>query len=578
MSETEQKVPTQSKYYLGAYRDVTRFRILSLDGAGIYGLTEALLLKKLCDGNKKFLTEEQPIALFAGCSAGAINALLMAKYDRPRDAIDSGEMERFWQEAGLWSIATDWWGFPGILTPQASSHAAKEQFKRYFGDRTLADLKQNVLISTFAWSGMESLPGVDSIWTEGEAPPPPSPLACLWELWFPWLKGWLPPPPPPQPTPALWEKYYKCKSCWVTYEDPDPMAPVRVRHDNPEGISTDTYRHWQPRMIKVSDNNSLGITTEGLPPEIVNSIEKNPDKKARVTDVAWAAAAPPGIRELLYGLGDGASFTANPAPYAYSEMMQFLRWNVFNWDLGVSDPEKDAPSLLPLVGKRKSDGKERWTTSEKLLGYFRLPLCAHSAISMLSVGDGSSMPYLWPPNNNFGSMPFYTWLPSNLWRGSYYPPLAYMLQPANEAADNVMQELLGWKYCRLNPAIMEMPTIVACLLCFNPCSREWVIRTIRERMADRVTKNAIRLTLGYLEDDTVWATNKIPLPMPLGPCQNSELLEGLGLTLSKLEEKLDEVLKRIYKEGDRVPPPDPPFSELKVPGAAGNTIPEVSEP
>ena len=55
----------ESKFYLGTYREVPKYRILSLDGGGIYGLTEALLLKELCRRDQRFLTRGN-IFLFAG--------------------------------------------------------------------------------------------------------------------------------------------------------------------------------------------------------------------------------------------------------------------------------------------------------------------------------------------------------------------------------------------------------------------------------------------------------------------------------------------------------------------------------
>ena len=74
-----------------------RLRILSVDGAGIYGLTGAIWLRRLCLEDPSFLAPGN-VNLFAGISAGAINVLLLAKEPDPRRAVLDGRLERFWQE------------------------------------------------------------------------------------------------------------------------------------------------------------------------------------------------------------------------------------------------------------------------------------------------------------------------------------------------------------------------------------------------------------------------------------------------------------------------------------------------
>ncbi len=570
----------ESKYYLGAYRKVERNRILSLDGGGIYGLTEALLLKELCRRDRDFLTSDQPIALFAGCSAGAVNALLLAQYKNPRDAIKRGELEAFWEDARIWTPdPSDWWSAIG-LTPQASRRNWMEQLTQIFGDKTLGDLKQNVLISTYAWSGVGSLPGVPSRFTEGDEPTPPSPQTVLLEQWFPWLKGWLPPPPLPKPTRKLWEHYERNKNIWMRYDDPDPLVLKWARANKPEGYRTDSYRHWQPVMFTVFDNRPLG---EDLPKDL-----KNPYRNARIADVAYAAVSPPGLQAIVYGLGDGASFTANPAPHAYSQLMRYLRWNVYNpMDL-VPESERDErlyggskvrETVMPLVRPLNKDGEEskdgateKWNNSERLLAKDRLPLCAHSSMAMLSVGDGSAMPYMWPPTANLGSLPFYL-KPSNPWTGDFFPPSAFTIQAANEEADDLMREILGWNYFRLNPRVMEMPTAVASMLCNAPAARWWIVQAIRHQVRTSTPQTALDMAAKFMKDKPLrdkakedpwkskkWKENKISLPLPLGPCESDKLPEELR---EKLIADLDELLKPLE--------PPRPFGRVEAPGPPGKT-------
>ncbi len=80
---------------------------LSLDGGGIYGLCAALWLKALCQRNEHFLSRDG-IDLFAGTSAGAVNALLMARHANPREAVLDGELERYWKDQRSFSNRDPW--------------------------------------------------------------------------------------------------------------------------------------------------------------------------------------------------------------------------------------------------------------------------------------------------------------------------------------------------------------------------------------------------------------------------------------------------------------------------------------
>jgi len=133
-----------------------RYRILSIDGGGIYGLVSVLWLRKLCEQDEKFLSGND-IHLFAGISAGAITAALLAQHERPREALLSGALERFWAEQiGMFSNTVDpvqaWlslWGIGGWF----GEADFRQQLKAVFQDQTLADLKQPVFLSTFNWLG-----------------------------------------------------------------------------------------------------------------------------------------------------------------------------------------------------------------------------------------------------------------------------------------------------------------------------------------------------------------------------------------------------------------------------------------
>lgn len=135
-------------------KDPRRIRILSLDGGGIYGLTGAIWLRRLCEGNPRFL-DGQDIDVFAGCSSGAINALMLARHERPRDAVLAGELERFWTSPGPFSNSRplahllSYAGLRGWFSDIDLLGALRQ----VFGDIELGQLAHHVHISTFNWTG-----------------------------------------------------------------------------------------------------------------------------------------------------------------------------------------------------------------------------------------------------------------------------------------------------------------------------------------------------------------------------------------------------------------------------------------
>ena len=132
-------------------------RIVSMDGGGIYGLGTAIMLRKLCERDESFLGPGHTW-LFAGTSAGALNALLLAKEQNPRKIILDGELENFWREPGIYirDYATDWYGaimsFYG-LTAWMGQREMLDVLYKYMGRVTLGELEQKVLIATFDWTG-----------------------------------------------------------------------------------------------------------------------------------------------------------------------------------------------------------------------------------------------------------------------------------------------------------------------------------------------------------------------------------------------------------------------------------------
>jgi len=136
------------------------YRVLAMDGGGIFGVFTAIMLRKLCDAVPDFLREDR-ITLFAGTSAGAINALLLAKQDDPREAIERRTLEKFYKDERLYTNRLN--PVTGMLSLIGlASWAGEADFyallDEHFGDMKMKDLKHRVLITAFDLWGTRDAP------------------------------------------------------------------------------------------------------------------------------------------------------------------------------------------------------------------------------------------------------------------------------------------------------------------------------------------------------------------------------------------------------------------------------------
>jgi hypothetical protein len=127
------------------------YRVLSMDGGGIYGIFTAIMLRKLCERLPKFL-DENHAALLAGTSAGAVNALLLAKHESPRDAILNHTLENLFKDDRTYGNRLN--PVNGVLSLFGlTSWSGKADFysglEQHFGNMRMKDLKQRVLITAF---------------------------------------------------------------------------------------------------------------------------------------------------------------------------------------------------------------------------------------------------------------------------------------------------------------------------------------------------------------------------------------------------------------------------------------------
>ena len=142
------------------------FRVLALDGGGIFGYFTALMLKKLCLKHPDFLRNSQ-ITLFAGTSAGALISLLLARVENPREVVLSGELERFFSNGLLYSNNLE--PMKGLLslfgmTSWSGGADMMKLLDTYFGDLRMGDLKHRVLITSYNLAGKQTEPEQKRKW------------------------------------------------------------------------------------------------------------------------------------------------------------------------------------------------------------------------------------------------------------------------------------------------------------------------------------------------------------------------------------------------------------------------------
>jgi len=392
-----------------------RIRVLSMDGGGIYGLTGAYWLRQLCEQDPKFL-DPDCIHLFAGCSSGAINSLLLAMEESPREAVLSGRLEAFWKDPRVFentSPTGKWTSMMG-LTSWFHADDFLAVLSDYFGDRTLDDLKHTVQISAWNWTG-------DSRAARHAAPEPPKAPPG-----FEWM----------QPTISMWHA----------------AATGQLRHQTAP---------WRPKFFQ-------------------NLVDDDPDGAERLTDVAYWAATPPGFRPMRSGLGDGASFNANPAVPALALIVATSR----RWD----ETRKHRKIAKDRLGQKPD--------AVQVLG----------RVALFSIGSGQRLPHYCLSNFDLSSSLFQN-LPTNPLIGALASPTYYSLDAATEEAEFITRQLVGHRTYRLNPGVLNTPTVLAAWLARFPMARDALLQQIRAASCEPASAKAVEAGLKFLRskdwgDDT----------------------------------------------------------------------------
>ncbi len=417
-----------------------KIRILSIDGGGIYGLTSALWLRRLCEEREDFLDCDS-INLLAGCSSGSINCLLMAKHENPREAVLSGELERFWTAQKAFMNSHPYSSYLSYFGLASWFHSDDflAHLEEYFGDLTLGDLDHSVHVATYDWTGEAGDDRFSRAPRKNERNTSKDGFAFLSDL---------------------------ARPAWGSAS----RSGQRRSHGSPVlggSRAGQSREHWKPKFF----NN---VCTDDC------------DYRTRVVDVAYAAAAPPGFRAIRGGFGDGAVFTANPSVSALALVVRIYR----TIGQGVQSEGK-VPSSIRM--KKRDIEDIDWSPGD-LANVL-------SRTALLSIGPGQKLPHYSTSDFNHGFLTF-AMAPTNPDAGAWLPPNAYCLDPAaNEAAFIVRELLSPSRTLRLNPGILELPVVLASYLARIPHLNKWIVDEIYRATRSQDSETAIAATLEFLDSE-----------------------------------------------------------------------------
>ena len=121
------------------------YRIIAMDGGGTLSLLGLALMQRIEDARPGFLSSTD---MFAGTSAGGINATLLAMTELPESMLPAAS--RIWEEGMLMdtTLARLVTGATG-LTALASPRRLTEYLTSLLGERTLGDLALSIVIPAF---------------------------------------------------------------------------------------------------------------------------------------------------------------------------------------------------------------------------------------------------------------------------------------------------------------------------------------------------------------------------------------------------------------------------------------------
>lgn len=481
-------------------------RVLSIDGAGIYGYVGARWLRQLSERVPNFLApdDEHRIALFAGISSGAVNALLLAKHADPREALRTKELETFWKTPnGAFANTNPVASALSMMgmTPLFSTSDFLRQLKDHFGDMRIGDLKHPVLIGTFNFHGKS---GKIDFGDESD---------------LPWLsQGFRPPPPAAdekgssarlrQWRPKFFNNLrrnepdcdYRVVDIAFAAAAPPPLRAIRgglgdaaVFTANPsvECVTAllDLLTWLRPERRKAllltamrqaqADGHDRDLTRAAH--ELYDTIfneEGTLEAAQRAATETRAEVTPAAVP--LEPKEEAFSFAHDDEVRAVSE-----------FDEGAAAID---PAQLDAVRHRFVD-----LLMDEYTGIMQQ---VFRRARVLSVGDGVVEANYWLQNYALGNTP-YSQLPTNPAMKQWYPPSTLLaLDAPRQSAHYVTERLLGTlRYHRLNPPIMELPTVVATMMTRFWPWHDLLIQSIDKQVETETSLEGVERAADYLRND-----------------------------------------------------------------------------
>lgn len=476
-------------------------RVLSIDGAGIYGYVGARWLRQIWEKVPTFLAPDpaHEIALFAGISSGAVNALLLAKHEDPREALRTKELESFWKAPnGAFANTNPMASMLSMMgmTPLFSTSDFIRQLKEHFGDMRLGDLKHPVLIGTFNFHGSS---GKIDFGSESDLPwTSPDTFANLAPNTTPGsekrLRQWRP-------------KFFnnlrrnepdndvRVVDVAFAAAAPPPLRAIRgglgdaaVFTANPSvecmTALLDLLTWLRPERRKAMLNEALRATRVDIP---VGAVEQDAYdiydsifNEAGTLEAVQAAAARAQARS---GSTDAA------LTFAYDDETRAVGEFDADHASSIQDPEQ----LKAVRAKFVDLVMDEYTgIMQKVFRRARV----------MSVGDGVVEANYWLKDYAMGNTP-YSAMPTNPSMKQWFPP-SYLLalDAPRQSAHYVTERLLGtMRYHRLNPPLMELPTVVATMMTRFWPWHEVIVQAIDKQVESDTSKKAIQSTVDFVEND-----------------------------------------------------------------------------
>jgi hypothetical protein len=130
---------------------------------------------------------------------------------------------------------------------------------------------------------------------------------------------------------------------------------------------------------------------------------------------------------------------------------------------------------------------------------------------MLSIGDGNIIPRFWLPNSNLGFTQMQS-CPTDPATQNYYPTSSWLsLEGPTSHMDDCSSTILGSpRFFRLDPAVMQIPTLTASWLARFPGWREYLFQYMYSAAETALSHAAIAEAAKFTGNN--WTGPRLPPP------------------------------------------------------------------